>query len=86
MDIIFMILGEALRLYTYAILVYILLTWVPGSLETPIGRFFERICEPYLSQFRRFIPPVGMFDFSPIIALLVLHFAGAGLSTLAQMF
>ena len=32
--------------------------------------------EPYLRIFRRFIPPIGMFDFSPIIALLVLYFVG----------
>ena len=31
------------------------------------------MCEPYLRIFRRFIPPIGMFDFSPMIAIIVLY-------------
>ena len=31
------------------------------------------MCEPYLRLFRRFIPPLGMFDFSPIIGIFVLY-------------
>ncbi len=36
--------------------------------------FLRDVCEPYLRIFRRFIPPVGMFDFSPIVAIIVLYF------------
>jgi uncharacterized protein YggT (Ycf19 family) len=35
--------------------------------------FLRDVCEPYLRLFRRFIPPLGMFDFSPIIAIFVLY-------------
>ena len=35
--------------------------------------FLRDVCEPYLGLFRRFIPPLGMFDFSPIIAIFVLY-------------
>jgi uncharacterized protein YggT (Ycf19 family) len=31
------------------------------------------VSEPYLRLFRRFIPPIGMFDFSPIIAIILLY-------------
>jgi YggT family protein len=34
--------------------------------------FLRDVSEPYLRLFRRFIPAVGMFDFSPIIAIIVL--------------
>jgi YggT family protein len=34
--------------------------------------FLRDVSEPYLRLFRRFIPPLGMFDFSPLIALIVL--------------
>ncbi len=37
--------------------------------------FLEKICEPYLEPFRKFIPPLGMIDLSPLVALLVLNFA-----------
>jgi uncharacterized protein YggT (Ycf19 family) len=35
--------------------------------------FFRDVSEPYLRLFRRFIPPVGMFDFSPMVAIIVLY-------------
>jgi YggT family protein len=35
--------------------------------------FLRDVCEPYLRLFRRFIPPLGMLDFSPIIAIFVLY-------------
>lgn len=41
-----------------------------------ITNFLREVCEPYLRIFRRFIPAVGAFDFSPIVALLVLTVGG----------
>ena len=38
--------------------------------------FLRDVCEPYLRIFRRFIPQFGPFDFSPIIAVIVLQFVG----------
>ena len=34
--------------------------------------FLRDVCEPYLRIFRRVIPQVGAFDFSPIVAIIVL--------------
>lgn len=31
------------------------------------------LCEPFLSLFRRIIPPMGGIDFSPVIAVLALN-------------
>ena len=36
-----------------------------------ILNFLRDVCEPYLKIFRRFIPAIGMFDFSPIIAIIL---------------
>jgi len=36
-------------------------------------RFLRDVCEPYLRLFRRFIPPLGMFDVSVIIAIFLLY-------------
>jgi uncharacterized protein YggT (Ycf19 family) len=35
--------------------------------------FLRDISEPYLRIFRRVIPPIGMFDFTPMIAIIVLY-------------
>ena len=38
--------------------------------------FLRQVCEPYLAIFRRFIPPIGPLDISPIVAILVLSIVG----------
>jgi YggT family protein len=38
--------------------------------------FLRDVCEPYLRIFRRILPMVGAFDFSPIVAILVLSLVG----------
>jgi YggT family protein len=38
--------------------------------------FLRDVCEPYLGLFRRFIPPIGPVDVSPIVAILVLQIVG----------
>jgi YggT family protein len=65
----------------YLILIFarILLSWIP---RLPYNRalravvsFIEETVDPYLNLFRRILPPIGMFDFSPIIAVIVLLLA-----------
>ena len=58
--------------YEYSMLAYILTSWVPQIKNNFIVEFLEAICEPYLKLFRKFIPPIGMLDISPVIALIVL--------------
>ncbi|WCK53063.1 YggT family protein [Aneurinibacillus sp. Ricciae_BoGa-3] len=70
------------EIYSYAIIIYILMSWVPQIRETSIGRLLGRIVEPYLSIFRRIIPPLGMIDISPILAFFALRLAESGLLTI----
>jgi YggT family protein len=66
--------------YILIIIVYILLNMMFSlGLRTPYSRWWDAILsflrdvsEPYLRIFRRIIPTVGMFDFSPILAIIVL--------------
>lgn len=63
-----------LRFYYWLIIGYVILSWVPADgIIGDIRRALETVCEPYLSVFRRFIPPIGMIDISPIVAILVLN-------------
>lgn len=69
------------RIYYWMIIGYILMSWVPNARESIVGEWLGRLVEPYLSPFRRIIPPIGgMLDISPIVALIVLHFMGQGAS------
>lgn len=85
MGLIFSLLGNVLTIYSYALIVYILLSWFPNARESGFGQFLGRICEPYLEPFRKIIPPIGMIDISPIIAIFVLKFAQSGLWALYGM-
>jgi len=67
------------------LIIYILMSWIPASRDTALGQFLEKLCEPYLGFFRKFIPPIGMIDFSPIIALIVLTFIEQGIYNLLHM-
>lgn len=80
------ILDFAFTVYQYMIIGYILMSWVPQMRETSIGQLLERLVEPYLAPFRRFIPPLGFIDISPIVALIALRFAYYGLFSILTKF
>lgn len=86
MDILFSVLVNLLVYYSWALIIFILLSWFPNARESAIGQFLARICEPYLEPFRKIIPPIGMIDISPIVAILVLKFAGQGLYYMSSWF
>lgn len=69
------LLNSLLTIYTWAIIIRVLLSWVSPDPFNPIVQFLTRVTDPYLELFRRIIPPIGMMDISPVIALLVLNFA-----------
>jgi len=60
----------------------VLSSWFPAIRNSAVGAFVGSIVEPYLSLFRRVIPPLGMIDLTPIIAWWVLNLAMSGLSRL----
>lgn len=63
----------AFRIYSWIIFVRIILSFIPHNPYHPVIRFIYEITEPVLAFFRRFIPPVGMIDFSPIVVFLVIE-------------
>ncbi|WP_252313860.1 YggT family protein [Sinobaca sp. H24] len=76
------ILAAGMQIYSFIVLAYILMSWFPNARETSIGQMIGSIVEPFLEPFRRVIPPLGMFDISPLVALLVLNMASRGVAAL----
>lgn len=64
----------AFQVYTWLLIVRVFLSWIRHNPYNPVIRFIYEITEPYLSVFRRIIPPLGAVDLSPIAAILVLDF------------
>lgn len=84
-QLIILLISGAITIYSYALIIYILMSWLPGARESQFGEFLGRLCEPYLEQFRKFIPPLGMIDISPIAGILVLQMARVGVFELVKM-
>ncbi|MDQ1558298.1 MAG: YggT family protein [Pyrinomonadaceae bacterium] len=79
------LLYGVLAIYTLLIFMRIVLSWGMSQVN-PLMRFLLRATDPVLLPFRRLIPPVGMFDISPIIVIFLLQlFQKAVEGTLLRM-
>jgi YggT family protein len=68
------LLANVVELYTLVLFVRILLTWIPNlNWYTQPLRFLAEITDPLLNGVRKIIPPVGIFDLSPIVVFLALQ-------------
>ncbi|MCS5694702.1 YggT family protein [Desulfofundulus thermocisternus] len=67
------IINVAFQVYTWLIFIRIVLSFIRHNPYHPLIRFIYEITEPVLGFFRRFIPPVGMLDFSPLVAFFALE-------------
>jgi YggT family protein len=66
-------LGE---LYVLILFVRAILSWFPYDPTSPLNqvrRVVFAITEPVLAPFRRIIPPIGMFDISFLVAIIVIQ-------------
>lgn len=61
----------AVSVATAVVLVAVILSWAPN--RSLISDVFERLSEPLLAPLRRVIPPIGGFDLSPLVLLVVLQ-------------
>ena len=54
------------------ILARIVLSWVDPTGRSPFAGFIVQTTEPILGPIRKMLPRTGMFDWSPLIVLLVI--------------
>lgn len=77
MDAVVTYVNAIFVVFTILILIRILMSWIPSPPVVGVGRtVWDFVCQCtdwYLNLFRRIIPPLGMFDLSPIVALIVLY-------------
>jgi len=62
-----------LRIYFFAILIHVVLSWVSPGNYSPAAVLVHAIAEPVLAPFRRLLPPIGGLDLSPLFALIALQ-------------
>lgn len=61
------------EILSWAIIIRVLLSWVRLDPYHPIIRLLDQITEPILAPIRKILPATGGFDFSPIIAIVLLE-------------
>ena len=66
------ILYGMLSLYGLLIMIRIIFSWGQVSYRNPLMRFLLNATDPLLMPLRRIIPPLGMFDISPIVAFIII--------------
>ena len=61
----------SLYILVFAVIVQAVLSWV--NPYTPLAPAFDTITRPFLRPLRRYIPPVGNVDLTPLILLVILY-------------
>ena len=70
-------LSRLLEFYQVLIVIWCIISWLPvprsGIVADLVGAV-DALVRPYIDLYRRFIPPFGGLDFSPMLAIVVLVF------------
>jgi YggT family protein len=67
-----------LKVYLFLMLVYALISWVP-SLRGRWSDVVTRLVEPVLVPVRRIIPPLGGFDLSFLVVILIIQYVNSSI-------
>jgi YggT family protein len=64
-----------LYVFIFAILIRVVVSWVTpyGLHQSPVGSLLISLTDPLLRPARRWIPPLGGLDLSPLVVLVVLQ-------------
>ena len=70
------IITSLLTVYTWVVIVAVLISWINPDPYNPIVRFLRAVTEPALARMRRYVPNVlwstGL-DFTPLFLILLLQ-------------
>lgn len=60
------------QLYSLVMLARVLMSWIQIDPYSPLARTIYNLTEPVLAPIRNLMPPAGMIDFSPMVAMILL--------------
>ena len=61
------------RVYEWVVIIHVLLSWIIRDPYHPVRQSVDRLVRPLLDPIQRILPPMGMFDFSPIVLLILIQ-------------
>jgi YggT family protein len=62
-----------LNFYIFALILYVVLSWIAPGANSPGAALIVSLCEPLLRPVRRLIPPLGGFDLSSLFVIVILQ-------------
>ena len=66
------IVSTMLTVLWFAIFARAIVSWFPIDQDGPIVKVLDAITEPLLGPLRRVVPRVGLFDITPMVAILII--------------
>ncbi len=69
----FGLINVGLNLIFFAIIIIIIVSWVAPGTYNPAVSLLRQITEPIMAPFRKILPAMGGLDFSPMLAIFVIH-------------
>lgn len=80
----FGIAGLLLKIYFFAIIAVIVLSWVAPGTRHPAVYLLHQITEPVMAPLRRVLPPLGGLDLSPILVFILIRVVEIALAHMAN--
>ena len=77
------IIGLLVKIYFFALLGMIILSWVAPGNSNPAAYLMYQITEPVMAPFRRVLPSMGGLDFSPILVFILINIVQIALRNFA---
>jgi YggT family protein len=84
LDVVTRFISILATVLTLAIIIRALMSWFMPANGNSLTRVLMDITEPILRPIRRVLPPVGGFDFSPILAIILIQVVSSLLVTYLQ--
>jgi YggT family protein len=78
------LISLVVTIITVLLILKALISFAPIEPWHPVRRFLDQLADPIVRPFRNILPPMGMIDFSPMIALIVIQIVGQILIVLVQ--
>ena len=70
------LIQNAATIYSWILVAFALLSWLPNAYDTALGRLLTSLVKPILKPLRRLPLIVGGIDFSVWVAVLLVHLLG----------
>jgi len=61
----------SIYILVFAVFVQVAISWI--NPDAPLGPLFDMVTRPFLRPVRRYVPPVGRVDLSPLVLLIILY-------------